>query len=358
VIRNNIFYESRLCGFEAWDPDISHLSANNIDYNLYYESEGDIFCVRNRGIRISDFERYQRELNLDRHSVFANPKISWPEFRPQFDSPAIDRGTAINNPVDIEKKIRPQGPGFDIGAYEYEGSTPSEPCGNNACDAGECSTCPDDCSFAQCCPDGQCNYGETPATCSADCKVPRNWKVIYVDSQETANPVEDGKAANAIDQNPQSIWHTQYMSSNPPHPHEIQIDLGKLHVLEGFSYLPRQDSSTNGNIKDYEFYVSQQNSSWAYPVAKGTFTGSTKKTVQFPQAIGRYIRLVALNEASGNPWTNAAEIDVLTGYHTSDIDKNGCISQAELIQFISFWKSNQIELKNLMQSIVLWKGGC
>jgi|GEM_PF-1480187 len=229
-------------------------------------------------------------------------------------------------------------------------------CGNGKCDSGECSTCPGDCSFAQCCPDGQCNHGETPATCPADCKAPRNWKVIYADSQETV--AEDGKAENAIDQNPASIWHTHYMFSNPGHPHEIQIDLGKLHVLEGFSYLPRQDSSTNGNIKDYEFYVSQQNSSWAYPVAKGTFTGSTKKTVQFPQAIGKYIRLVALNEVYGNPWTNAAEIDVLTGYHTSDIDKNGCISQAELLQYIQDWKEVKATIKSLITAIILWKQEC
>ncbi|MFI5110970.1 MAG: choice-of-anchor D domain-containing protein, partial [Terriglobales bacterium] len=64
---------------------------------------------------------------------------------------------------------------------------------------------------------------------------------------------------------------------------------------------------------------------WGTPVAAGNFdyTGfltkcpgpgaglPTPRQIGFPPTIGRYIRLRALSEMNGNPWTSAAEIDVL-----------------------------------------------
>jgi hypothetical protein len=43
------------------------------------------------------------------------------------------------------------------------------PCGDGNCDSGECNTCPQDCTFSQCCPDGDCNNQETCSTCPQDC---------------------------------------------------------------------------------------------------------------------------------------------------------------------------------------------
>jgi hypothetical protein len=51
-----------------------------------------------------------------------------------------------------------------------EGSGQTTPtCGDTNCDTGECNTCPGDCSFNECCPDGTCNNGETCSTCDQDC---------------------------------------------------------------------------------------------------------------------------------------------------------------------------------------------
>ncbi|MFD7561207.1 discoidin domain-containing protein, partial [Streptomyces sp. NPDC059835] len=139
------------------------------------------------------------------------------------------------------------------------------------------------------------------------------WSLVYADSQEIA--AENGAGANAFDGNPATMWHTAWSSSKPaPLPHEIQIDLGARHTVDGLGYLPRQDGGVNGRIGSYEVYVSDTTADWGTPVGSGTFadTAAVKNTALSPKA-GRYVRLKALTEAGGRgPWSSAAEI-TLTG---------------------------------------------
>jgi hypothetical protein len=133
--------------------------------------------------------------------------------------------------------------------------------------------------------------------------------LAYADSQETIG--EDGRAVNAFDGNTSTIWHTQWLGANPPPPHEIQIDLGQTYAIDGLRYLPRQDGGVNGTIAQYEFYVSTDGVNWGTPVASGTFTHNLlEKSISFAAKIGRYIRLRAISEYNGNPWTSVAEINV------------------------------------------------
>ncbi|HLE00766.1 MAG TPA: discoidin domain-containing protein [Bdellovibrionota bacterium] len=134
------------------------------------------------------------------------------------------------------------------------------------------------------------------------------WTVKHVDSQETAGANEAG--ANAIDGKPLTIWRTAWWPAPVP-PHEIQIDMGKVYVLNGFRYLPHA-TEANGRIAQYEFYVSMDGTNWGTAVAKGTFANNvSEKEVTFPSAPGRYMRLLALTEVNGNPWTHVAELNAL-----------------------------------------------
>jgi len=149
------------------------------------------------------------------------------------------------------------------------------------------------------------------------------WSILFVDSQETS--CYPGAATNAIDGNPSTFWHTQFCGAAPATPHEIQINLGASYQLTAFQYLPRQDGSACGWIKQYEFYVSADGVNWGTPVATGTFNYGSLSTkcpgpgagvpsalqIVFPPATGHYVRLRALSELNGNPWTSAAEITVL-----------------------------------------------
>jgi hypothetical protein len=147
------------------------------------------------------------------------------------------------------------------------------------------------------------------------------WSLKYADSQETVG--ENGAATNSFDGKTNTFWHSQWYSANPPPPHEIQINLGATYTLSGFTYLPRQDGCSHGDIKQYEFYVSTDGVNWGTAVASGNFNYGTYTyncpggTVFSPRVIkfttpvkAAYIRLRALSELGGNPWTSAAEISV------------------------------------------------
>lgn len=135
--------------------------------------------------------------------------------------------------------------------------------------------------------------------------------VVSADSEDGPN---ENVAAKAIDGDPATFWDTQWIEGDPPYPHHIRIDLPKSMQITGFRYLPRQDMS-NGWFSDYEFYVSEDDTNWGEPVAKGKFAAdATEKTVQFQQPHwGRYVRLVALTGVGGKPWAAIAELELTFG---------------------------------------------
>ena len=147
------------------------------------------------------------------------------------------------------------------------------------------------------------------------------WTLKFTDSQEIVGG--NYAASNAFDGKANTFWHTQWKATNPPLPHEIQINLGASYTVNGFTYLPRQDGCFNGTVKQYEFYVSPDGVNWGTAVAAGNFNyGSAVLTcgggtipgaqqVNFSAVTGQYIRFRALSEVNGNPWTSAAEINVL-----------------------------------------------
>jgi hypothetical protein len=135
-------------------------------------------------------------------------------------------------------------------------------------------------------------------------------KVVKVDSEETQG--EDGKGANAVDGHPETFWHTKWQDDSPPPPHEIIIELTPPGKIKGFTYLPRQDTEVNGTIKEFEFYVSDDGKEFGKPVKTGKWDDSIdKKTANFDAKQCRFIKLKALSEVNDNPWTSAAEIDVI-----------------------------------------------
>ena len=82
--------------------------------------------------------------------------------------------------------------------------------------------------------------------------------------------------------------------------------------MKGVTYLPRQDDSENGTIKDYELYLSNDGKDFGQPVKKGAFEGGKeKKTVSFEARKCGFIKLRAISEINGEAWTSAAEIGVI-----------------------------------------------
>ena len=136
------------------------------------------------------------------------------------------------------------------------------------------------------------------------------WTLHFVDSQDLVGG--NYAAINVFDGDPSSIWATEWYAASPPPPHELQIDLGAVYSVGGFQYLPRQDGIPYGGIAQYQFFVSLDGVTWGAAVAAGTFAStSAEQQVLFPPKTGRYIRLQALSEVNGQPWTVVAELNVL-----------------------------------------------
>ena len=116
----------------------------------------------------------------------------------------------------------------------------------------------------------------------------------------------------AMDGDPATMWHTDFQFRETGLPHEIVVDLGTSFELSGFVYLPRPGGG-NGAIGKYECYVSDNAKSFGKPVVEGTFANpSTENRIEFPAKVkGRYLRLRALTEVAGRPWSSIAELQPL-----------------------------------------------
>lgn len=140
-------------------------------------------------------------------------------------------------------------------------------------------------------------------------RLPQNGFTVYHVSSQQGNGYSGEKA---VDNGRDTFWHTG-SRERPAHPHEIQIDLGKIYTVSGFWQQPRMvNANLNCMILAYKFYVSMDGTEWA-EVAFGKFPGSQiEHFVSFAPCQARYVSLVALS-STGKSCTAVSEINIL-GY--------------------------------------------
>lgn len=128
IIKNNIFYDQPYHTITITGEVVSH----DIDYNLAYNSDASVpDCIRVDYV-CQDISSTQNLWNV-------NPQFFDPaddDYHLTSPSPAIGAAVTISDVIaDYEGTIRPQGVGYDIGAYEYTPSgdiiPPSSPSGLN-----------------------------------------------------------------------------------------------------------------------------------------------------------------------------------------------------------------------------------
>jgi hypothetical protein len=132
------------------------------------------------------------------------------------------------------------------------------------------------------------------------------WKIVDVDSIEIGSP-----AANILDGNDNTIWHTQWRTAKPQHPHHVTIDMGQANMINGFAYQPRKSNAT-GRILKYAFYISADGKTWGDPIASGSLPdGEELQQVSCKAVQGRFLKLVALSSHLDRPSTVMAEFYAL-----------------------------------------------
>ncbi len=122
--KNNIVYRS-----SGSLISISNDTNKVFDNNLWYSGTSNAF---NSGGSSRNFTQWKSWIKGDNNSVFANPlfvqytnKSSAKDLRLQSNSPAINIGAVLGAPYNTDKNGvgRPQGNGYDAGAYEYTESS-------------------------------------------------------------------------------------------------------------------------------------------------------------------------------------------------------------------------------------------
>ncbi|QWG31172.1 hypothetical protein EXW58_27115 (plasmid) [Bacillus mycoides] len=116
-------------------------------------------------------------------------------------------------------------------------------------------------------------------------------------------------ASNAIDDNPNTIWHSKWSTKNQ-YPYNLTLDLGETKTINQVACLPRQDSSNNGRILNYNIYTSMDGSNYQ-KVTSGTWEDSTtQKLATFEPVSAKYVKVEVTNGKNG--YASIAEVDVLT----------------------------------------------
>lgn len=127
----------------------------------------------------------------------------------------------------------------------------------------------------------------------------------------------DYPAANVLDGNPSTIWHTPWTKSKvweekiPTFPHHIVLEFAKPMSVKGISCLPRQEYPT-GRIKDYVVQVSDDSQTWR-EVASGSFdnTANAKQVLFAAPVTARYLKLNALSGFSKESFISLAELSII-----------------------------------------------
>lgn len=128
------------------------------------------------------------------------------------------------------------------------------------------------------------------------------WSITYVSSQE-----DDGAAVNLLDNNQSTIWHTQWKSVQPAHPHTVIINMSASQQLHGLAFLQR--ANLNGSLKDITIYTSTDNITYT---SRGNHTlanVNSKQYVTFPAVVSaKYIKIVTASNYAGSHYAVLAEL--------------------------------------------------
>jgi|GEM_PF-73881 len=121
------------------------------------------------------------------------------------------------------------------------------------------------------------------------------------------------EAGNAVDGDPNTIWHTPWEGKAPGFPHHLIVEFQKPVTMSGVKLLPRQDMP-NGRFKAFEIYVSADGREWGTPVVQGEMAaGASLRLFAFGRKVsGRFLKLVVLSAFENKPYASLAELEILT----------------------------------------------
>ncbi len=137
----------------------------------------------------------------------------------------------------------------------------------------------------------------------------RDWTIVRASSENSDNRKF---AANAIDGDPTTIWHSRFSGTVAAPPHELVIDLGAVHVVRGIVCLGRQDAGWNGAAHNIEICLGMEPEIFGDPVAQAKLKKQKQpESVGFPDVRARYVLLRIFDSHGAKSFGSMAEIGAI-----------------------------------------------
>ncbi|GGK45980.1 MULTISPECIES: DUF3472 domain-containing protein [Flavobacteriaceae] len=135
-----------------------------------------------------------------------------------------------------------------------------------------------------------------------------NWSVLSFSSQEdTGGEGTTGRAADVLDDDLNTYWHSCWNGCDAAPPHHIIIDMGQSNTVDGFSFSQRQTLSRA--VKDIEIQISSDNTNWE---SLGDFVLQNIKSKQYigfsEEKSFRYFKFIVKSAHDGSKNATMAEI--------------------------------------------------
>ena len=152
-----------------------------------------------------------------------------------------------------------------------------------------------------------------PALDYNDGIIPLDAVTVSCGDYETAGGATEGPADLAVDNNLETMWHTDWYGTSRAN-HWFQFQINEDYAVDGLRYKPRATGNTNGIITRYDIQVSDDGVNFR-SVASGSWEGNRNwKVVQFDAENVKYVRLVALDALTDNNYVFASAAEIrLTG---------------------------------------------
>ena len=119
TFKNNIIYSTYTKGLLR----VESMTNKVLDNNLYYWDASVTSPFHHSGTNVTSLTNWKTWTGQEANSIQGDPLFTknGSNFSLQSNSPAIDLGTTLGNPfnIDILGIIRPQNTRYDAGAYEY-----------------------------------------------------------------------------------------------------------------------------------------------------------------------------------------------------------------------------------------------
>ena len=136
------------------------------------------------------------------------------------------------------------------------------------------------------------------------------WTIVDYSTQEDQGGEGDtGLAADVLDGDESTYWHSCWSGCTATAPHHITVDMGQANTINGFSFSQRQNLSRT--VQDLEIQISSDNTSWE---SLGDFVlekATNQQTIELNTAkTFRYFKFIA--KVSHDGTNNAAMAEIAT----------------------------------------------